>query len=116
MFHIFRRSARIGIVTTSDPAPSELAPEGFRGMPDFGPARCDAKGACAAVCPTGAITMQPAGGGAILTIDRARCIGCGRCVEVCAPGALTISREFALASRSRRDLLVVAHLPEKSAS
>jgi hydrogenase-4 component H len=116
MFHIFRRSARIGIVTTSYPAQAELAPEGFRGTPDFTPAHCDANGACAAVCPSGAIAMQPAGGGAILTIDRARCIGCGRCVEVCAPGALTISREFALASRSRRDLLVVAHLPERSAS
>ena len=116
MLHIFRRSARIGTVTTSYPAQAELAPGGFRGTPDFAPARCDANGACVAVCPTGAITMQPAGAGSTLTIDRARCISCGRCVEVCAPGALTISREFALASRSRRDLLVVAHLPERSAS
>ena len=111
-----RRSARIGIATTGYPAQEELAPEVFRGTPDLAPARCDANAACVAVCPTLAITMQPAGAGSTLTIDRARCIGCGRCVEVCAPAALTISREFALASHSRRDLLVVAHLPVRSAS
>ena len=42
--------------------------------------RCVGCGRCVAVCPTGAIGLDPAVG---LTTDLAKCTACGRCVDAC---------------------------------
>lgn len=51
---------------------------------------CDACGACARLCPTGALTRSPLGETAsgALVQDMAACVGCGLCADVCAPGAV----------------------------
>jgi pyruvate formate lyase activating enzyme len=46
--------------------------------------RCVGCGRCVAVCPTGAIALDPAVG---LTTDTAQCTACGRCVDACLHGA-----------------------------
>jgi pyruvate formate lyase activating enzyme len=46
--------------------------------------RCVGCGRCVAVCPTGAIALDPAVG---LTTDMAQCTACGRCVDACLHGA-----------------------------
>ena len=116
MLGIFRRSVRIGKVTSAYPRVAELAPTAFRGMPVLSPQRCDGNAACVAVCPSAALSLAATAEARRITLDLARCIGCGRCVEVCTPGALTIRQEFELASRTRRDLLTVVILPaEKGA-
>ncbi len=46
--------------------------------------RCAACGACVAVCPAGAHTVDASGH----HFDRARCTACGACVEACLHGAL----------------------------
>ena len=46
--------------------------------------RCVGCGRCVAVCPTGAIGLDPAVG---LTTDLAKCTACGRCVDACLHGA-----------------------------
>ena len=46
--------------------------------------RCVGCGRCVAVCPTGAIALDPAVG---LTTDMAQCAACGRCVDACLHGA-----------------------------
>lgn len=46
--------------------------------------RCIGCGRCVAVCPTGAIAMDPAKG---LTTDASKCTACGRCVDACLVGA-----------------------------
>ncbi len=46
--------------------------------------KCSGCAACAAVCPHGALQMQPDREGFLRPqIDPARCVGCGRCASVC---------------------------------
>ena len=54
---------------------------------------CDGCGACAAVCPVGAVSV--ADGKA--KIDYSKCVFCGRCVEACARKALVHTNHDALA-------------------
>lgn len=49
-------------------------------------ANCIHCGACARVCPVGAIAVNRSE--KLWTIDRAKCINCGRCVKVCRKSAL----------------------------
>ena len=53
---------------------------------------CTGCGACAAVCPTGAIKMKIHNGVYRPEIDQKLCIGCGRCLSVC-PG-IGVATEF----------------------
>lgn len=48
------------------------------------PARCTGCGACADVCPVGAIDLV----GGKAHVVAAACIGCGACVDVCEAGAM----------------------------
>jgi len=50
-------------------------------------ARCTGCGACAAVCPMGAIAVD-----ATASIETPRCTGCGLCVEECPQEAITLKR------------------------
>src|SRR5258708_982700 len=72
-----------------------------RALPVWDAGRCDLNGACATVCPTGAISV-----GTAFVLDRAACISCGRCIATCGPGALAASIAFAEPGRSRDQLLV----------
>jgi Ni,Fe-hydrogenase III small subunit/ferredoxin len=72
-----------------------------RSLPVWDERRCDLNGACATVCPTGAITV-----GTRFSLDRAACISCGRCIAACGPGALAPGIAFAEPSRSRDGLRV----------
>ena len=47
---------------------------------------CTACGACARVCPTGALSLAIDDDGFCLTVAPHACIGCGMCAHVCAPG------------------------------
>ncbi len=115
MLDMIRARLRQGTRTTRFPrgAPPAL-PERFRGLPVVQAARC-ARGctACAACCPTGAVSPPTAGDPAI---DLGLCLFCGDCAEVCPTGALSFTREFRLASRTREGLrLGPAGLPRAEA-
>ncbi len=45
---------------------------------------CVACGACADVCPQGAITVDD-----VAVIDASACVECGACVDECPAGAIT---------------------------
>jgi len=51
---------------------------------------CTFCGACAMVCPSGAITSEVAG--AELRIDPTRCLGCGRCAIACPERAVVAAK------------------------
>lgn len=78
--------------------------EGVLGMPRFAPAHCETGcTACAAACPTGAITTSE-DSLAVADLDYGKCVTCQLCVEACPTGALTASQDWAFGVRAREDL------------
>lgn len=63
---------------------------------------CTGCGACASVCPVGAIILT----NSVASIARDRCTGCGACVEACPNGAL-VAVETLPATRMPRSVEVV---------
>jgi ferredoxin len=63
-----------------------MAPSGYVAQVAAG--TCVACGACAEVCPFGAITVDE-----VASVDRAKCMGCGVCIDRCRPGALSLVRD-----------------------
>ncbi len=74
-------------------------PNRFRGKPILAPERCGAGcDACAASCPTSAIST------AALTLDMGRCVFCGLCEGACPTGAIRFSSDHRLAHTDRTAL------------
>lgn len=92
---------RQGHRTIAFPKAEPALPDRFQGLPEIEPDRC-ANGckACAAACPTQAITSDP------VRLDMGRCLFCGACAAACPTDALRFSRGYALAARTREDLIV----------
>jgi hydrogenase-4 component H len=106
MLNIFRRSLRTGVVTTGYPDTPEPAPPAYRGQVQLHVAACTGDGACARVCPSGAISVErvPADGWT-WTLDNGRCVFCGLCEEACPERAISLTNEYELAVRKPEDLL-----------
>jgi Ni,Fe-hydrogenase III small subunit/formate hydrogenlyase subunit 6/NADH:ubiquinone oxidoreductase subunit I len=97
-----------GNATTEWPGAADDGQEGLLGMPRFTPERCvEGCDACAAICPTGAITVdRDRSGSERLRVDYGRCVVCQLCVESCPDGAATSSPDWAFGTRERSDLLL----------
>jgi Ni,Fe-hydrogenase III small subunit/ferredoxin len=79
--------------------------EGLLGMPHYTPAACSPDcDACAAICPTEAITVSAADE-KHLDIDYGRCVVCQLCTEACPTGAMTPSTDWAFGVAHREDLV-----------
>jgi formate hydrogenlyase subunit 6/NADH:ubiquinone oxidoreductase subunit I len=118
--NVIRRSARLGVVTSTYPAVPEPAPSTYRGQILLHTEHCTGDGACARVCPSEAIivTEEPDAGWT-WQLDDARCVFCGLCAEVCPTSAILTSNEFELSVRNRDDLVTRARfgaLPSLSRS
>src|SRR5512132_1810276 len=98
MLSLLRR--RLRLTTATSRWPAVPAPSIDRAQPVFDAARCDLNGACARVCPVGAIVVDTR-----FALDRARCISCSRCIEVCPTGALAQGLTFAVPERTRKELV-----------
>ncbi len=78
------------------------------GMPRFEPSACGSGcQECAAVCPTGAITVRAdVLGTARLEVDYGKCVVCQLCVEACPTDAASASFDWAFGVRDRLDLVL----------
>jgi Ni,Fe-hydrogenase III small subunit/ferredoxin len=90
-----------GKVTTGYPRSQETPPEGFHGPIEVLNAEAAAP-ELQRCCPTGAITVDAAGG---LRVDRGRCIQCGQCVRA-APDRFAFAQRYEAAVRVRESLTV----------
>lgn len=77
-------------------------PSGFRGMPDIDAEKCTGCGACAQVCPTGAIEMVDEGNERTLRFKYEKCISCASCEEVCPEEAVKLRSERPRATADRK--------------
>jgi len=76
------------------------------------PQRCDACGACARLCPSGAIhLLGPAARPDALQVTLAQCSGCQLCVDVCAPAALKPAAPNSQPAGERRLKLMAIKCP-----
>lgn len=112
MLRIILNALRTGRVTEPEAMLEAPAPAGSRGRPALNAARCDGDAACAAVCPSAAISFGPiqAEQRRLLTLDYGACVFCGRCAQVCGPAALTITTDYAMAVLRRADLVLHAEV------
>ncbi len=108
MFQILQKSLSTGIATVPYPETSAVISEHFRGRPafDFASWR-DARPAVEA-CPTGAIALCDRDGSRRVTVDYGYCVFCGQCADVTPGGSVKVTRDFELATQSRRSLVLTA--------
>ena len=107
MFKILQKTLATGIATVPYPDAVPVVSDHFRGRPEFDFSKwIDARPA-AEVCPTRAIVVEDQNDLRHVTIDYGLCVFCGQCAEA-SPEAVTITRQFELATRLRRNLLIEA--------
>lgn len=117
MLSVLRRSLRTRRATTRYPDAPDPTPAAFRGQVTLRVDRCRGEAACAADCPSQAITVERlAAGGWVWELDDARCVFCGLCVEACPHDALAHSTEFELAVRDAADLVTRVHFNAAASS
>jgi Ni,Fe-hydrogenase III small subunit/formate hydrogenlyase subunit 6/NADH:ubiquinone oxidoreductase subunit I len=108
MFKILQKTFHTGIVTAPYPQTAAPLSEHFRGKPAFDFARWQDARPAAAVCPTGAISLRDQGNMREVTVDYGLCVFCGQCAEVSEDRAVRVTRDFELAVRDRRNLVLTA--------
>jgi len=78
-----------------------VLPALFRGRPEISTAACsDGCSACADVCPTGAILLDP------VRLDVGKCVFCKECVWACDKDKFSFTNDYKIATNVRERLIV----------
>ena len=79
----------------------KATPAGFRGRPRISAAPCpEGCEACAKVCPTHAIDLDP------VRLDLGRCVFCSECVDACPEEKIVFAPETRMGAATREELVV----------
>ena len=71
-------------------------------VPRFRAELCTDDRSCAAICPTTAITIEPApDDGRRWALDYGKCVFCAECIRVCPSLAIAATGDFEMAARGR---------------
>ncbi len=103
MLHILAERLRQGRRTVAYPKTVPDLPPRYRGLPVLSDGPCAGDcGACAGICPTGALGADEAG----LYLDLGRCVFCGTCADACPAKRVTFTKDHRLASDTRQGLVL----------
>lgn len=83
------QNLRKGTLSYKLPHRHQCTSERYRGLIENDAARCIGCGACAYVCPTGAIEVKRSGDTYTWDYDPGKCTFCERCIDRCRPNTLT---------------------------
>jgi Ni,Fe-hydrogenase III small subunit/NAD-dependent dihydropyrimidine dehydrogenase PreA subunit len=102
MWKLLLERMREGHRTGVMPPGAGALPARFRGRPELDEVKCgdDGCAACAAACPTAAITTKP------LRLDLGKCLFCAACEQACPGGAVRFTTDYRLGATARSDLIV----------
>ena len=107
MFEVLLARWRQGHRTIRYPKEPPSLPDRFRGLPIFPAQGCEGCRACAEACPTGALSVDPAGkADSTFRLDMGRCLFCTDCQEACPSLNIRFSEDYQLAARTRDGLVL----------
>jgi Ni,Fe-hydrogenase III small subunit/ferredoxin len=105
MYKILKTRIAQGHRTVRFPKEKPPLPDRFKGLPIIDTLSCAAGcDECVHCCPAHAIARQKSR----MALDLGRCFFCGNCERACPHQAIRFTQEYAMAARTRHDLVVRA--------